>query len=228
MDPATPEAEAAATVPLHVLLKEDLHRIGGHWSRPGLHALAVYRLGRWARVGSGPAPLRFAAKVLHRILNTLVIHNVYGTEISARAVIGRRVLIGHHQAVQIPDYCVIGDGTVVRHNVNIAHPGPAASVHEVPHIGRNVKLGSGCCIVGPITIGDGARIGPNCVVISDVPAGATLMAPPPRMFKASTHSPVGPTAQTSADTGRQAASLEDSPTSVERATAGEQHVGNGT
>ena len=160
--------DAVSSAPLRVLVKEDFETHFRSWGRPGLHALLVYRL-----------------------LNVAIIRNVYGMEISPDAVIGRRVMIGHHQALQIPAFCVIGDGTLLRHNVNIGFGTSDKDPYAVPHLGRDVQLGSGCALLGPIRIGHGARIGPNCVVISNVPDGATLMAPAPRMFKAAAHTPVG-------------------------------------
>ena len=190
--------EAVSTAPLHVLMREDLesHRRG--WGRPGLQALLVYRLGHWARSGTPTHPLHLVARIVHRILNALLIRNVYGMEVSPDAVIGRKVRIGHHQALQIPAFCIVGDGTLLRHNVNIGFGVNDKSPFAVPHIGRNVRLGSGCCLLGPIRVGHGARVGPNCVVISDVPDAAPLVAPPPRVFKPTAHSPVGAASSRSA------------------------------
>jgi len=181
---------AATSAPLRVILKEDWETGFRSWGRPGLHALVLYRVARWATARQHP--LRLPLLFVCRVLNVALIRNVYGMEISHQAVIGRRVLIGHHQAVQIPAYCIIGDDTVVRHNVNIGFGGGDPDPLAVPHIGRNVQLGSGCCIIGPIRVGHGAKIGPNCVVISNVPDGATLMAPAPRVFKAAAGAPMGP------------------------------------
>lgn len=182
--------EAASSAPLLTLMKEDARTARYNWGRPGLHALLVYRIGHWALTSTAPKPLRLLASVLHRLLNVLVIRNVYGLEVSANAVIGRRVLIGHHQAVQIPAWCIIGDDTVIRHNVNIGFAGSDDPL-AVPHIGRDVQLGSGCALLGPIRVGHGARVGPNCVVIANVPDGATLVAPQPRVFPPTRHTPVG-------------------------------------
>lgn len=190
MDVVSRVADAVSPAPLRVLLKEDFERANRCWGSPGLHGLVVYRIGHWARSGSR-SPVKLVMKIVHRLLNVLLIRNVYGMEISPDAMIGRRVLIGHHQAVQIPAHCIIGDDTLIRHNVNIGFGQSDENPLDVPHIGRDVKLGSGCCLLGPIRIGHGARIGPNCVVISNVPDGATLVAPPPRVFSASSNSPVG-------------------------------------
>lgn len=186
--------DAVSSASLRVLVKEDFATHFRSWGRPGLHALLVYRLGHWAASGSSARPLRLVAKVVHRVLNVVIVRNVYGVEISPYAVIGRRVMIGHHQALQVPAFCVVGDGTLLRHNVNIGFGGSDEDPYAVPHIGKDVQLGSGCCLLGPIRIGHGARIGPNCVVISNVPDGATLMAPAPRVFKAAATSPVGQSA----------------------------------
>ena len=135
--------------------------------------------------------MRVIGRWVHRLLNPLVIRNIYGMEISADAIIGRRVRIVHHQALQIPALCVIGDDTVFRHNANLVFAGSDPDPRAVPHQGRDVQVGSGACLLGAIRIGHGARIGPNCVVITDVPDRATLVSPSPRVFKASPHSPVG-------------------------------------
>jgi serine O-acetyltransferase len=173
--------DVVSTAPLRVMLREDWQRHYRSWGRPGLHAIMVYRLGRWARTQR--QPLRLLGTVAHRFLNVALIRNVYGTEISVDAVIGRRVLIGHHQAVQIPAYCVIGDDTVIRHNVTIGFGASDRSPDDVPHIGRHVKVGAGAVLMGRITIGDEAKIGPNSIVQSNVPPGAVVFVPPARVMK---------------------------------------------
>jgi serine O-acetyltransferase len=173
--------DVVSTGPLHTMIREDWETSNRCWGHPGLHAIIVYRFGRWAR--SQPWPARFFFEVLHRLLNVLLIRNVYGTELSVEALIGRRVCIGHHQGVQIPPHCIIGDDTLVRHNVTIGYGGGDQRPEAVPHIGRHVRLGVGCVLMGPITIGDDARIGPNSVVLSDVPPGAVVFVPPGRIMK---------------------------------------------
>ncbi|MDQ1287073.1 MAG: serine O-acetyltransferase [Actinomycetota bacterium] len=173
--------DVVTTAPLRVMLREDWERHYRSWGRPGLHAIVVYRVGRWAR--TQPQPVRLLGTLLHRVLNVALIRNVYGTEVSVDAVIGRRVLIGHHQAVQIPAYCVIGDETVIRHNVTIGFGASDRNPDDVPHLGRHVKVGAGSVLMGRITIGDEAKIGPNCVVQSNVPARAVVFAPPARVMK---------------------------------------------
>ncbi|GAA4974279.1 serine acetyltransferase [Kineococcus glutinatus] len=172
---------AATTAPLLRLLREDYETHYRDLTRPGLHALWVHRVGHWGLTRTGAA--RTGVKVVHRLLNNLLIRGVYGTEIADEAVIGRRVSIGHHQGVQIPAFCVVGDDTVIRHNVTIGFTGTHSSREDVPRIGRGVEIGAGASLLGPIEVGDGAKVGPHALVTVDVPAGATAFSPPARILK---------------------------------------------
>jgi len=160
------------------LLREDLghHHMGVF--DPGFHALAVYRLGHWA------LPRQRRTQQLtwkfYQLVNTLVIRNLYGTEISAHAHIGRRLRIGHHQSVMIPG-CVIGDDCLIRHGVTIGMTRDGAN--EVAIIGQDVHFGAYSVVMGSCQIGDGARIGPHSLVSFDVPAGSTTFSNPARLLK---------------------------------------------
>jgi serine O-acetyltransferase len=173
--------EVASTAPLWTLVREDFERHSRSLVHPGLHALLVHRVGHWGL--SQPAPVRRAVKVAHRLVNRLVIQNLYGTEIADEAVIGRRVAIGHHQAVQIPAFAVIGDDSTLRSGITMGFTNGDGRREAVPHVGRDVSIGPGAVLLGAITIGDGASIGPNAVVSTDVPAGASAFAPPARVLK---------------------------------------------
>lgn len=185
-------AEAAGTAPLGTLLREDFRRHGSSVVHPGLHALWVHRIGHWGL--SQRPPVRRAVKVAHRLVNRLVIQNLYGTEIADEAVIGRRVAIGHHQAVQIPAFAVIGDGATLRAGITLGFTGHDSPREAVPHIGRDVSIGPGAVLLGAITVGDGASIGPNAIVSVDVPAGASAFAPPARIMKPRAADAPGPDA----------------------------------
>lgn len=187
------DRSAASTAPLKTLMAEDFVTHYSDIASPGLHALCVYRVGHWGL--SQPPAVRFLVKVVHRVLNKLVIRNLYGVEIADEAFIGRRVAIAHHVGVQIPGFCTIGDDTVVRHNVTIGFTGNGRVRQDVPQIGRRVSIGAGASLLGPITIGDDATIGPHAVVTVDVPAGATAFSQPARIMK----SPTPRTRGTSAD-----------------------------
>ena len=180
---------AASTAPLRTLLKEDFDRHSRSVVHPGLHALVVHRIGHWGL--SRPAPVRRVVKVAHRLVNRLLIQNLYGTEIADEAVIGRRVAIGHHQAVQIPAFAVIGDGSTLRSGITLGFTNGESRREAVPHIGRDVSIGPGAVLLGAITVGDGASIGPNATVSTDVPAGAAAFAPPARILKPQAPAPGG-------------------------------------
>jgi serine O-acetyltransferase len=122
-------------------------------------------------------------KVLHRLLNRLVVQNLYGIEISDEAFIGRRVRLGHPLGVQIPGFSVIGDESVIRNNVTLGFTGTTNAREEVPSLGRRVEVGVGACLLGRITVGDDAKIGPHAIVTVDVPARATAFSPPARILK---------------------------------------------
>lgn len=140
---------------------------------PGLHALVVHRLGAWAR--AQPPPTRQAAGLLYKVLNNLLIRNVYGMELHATTVIGRRVRIAHHMGVVLGPGAVVGDDVLIRQNVTLGRSSDEGA--ELPVLGRGVQLGAGAVVLGGVVVGDEARIGPNAVVLSDVPSGATVFAP---------------------------------------------------
>ncbi|WP_235487060.1 serine O-acetyltransferase [Frankia sp. AvcI1] len=185
--PGTPGGAAetdrreASELGLREILREDLRRHYGSFAHPGLHVLAVYRLGQWRRTRR--QPLRAALTVVYKVLNNLVIRNLYGVELSEKARLGRRVHIGHHQTILIPPFCEIGDDCTLRHNLTIGYAGGSASPRDVPRIGARVELAPGVHLLGAITIGDDARIGPGSIVMTDVPAGSTVFAAPARVMK---------------------------------------------
>ncbi|CAO5181103.1 Serine acetyltransferase [Frankia sp. AiPs1] len=175
------DTRAPSELGLREILREDYHRHYGSLTHPGLHVLAVYRFGQWRLSRRGP--VRAVAAVLYKLLNNLVIRNVYGVELHETARLGRRVLIGHHQAVLIPPHCEIGDDCTVRHNLTIGYAGSSAAPGDVPKVGARVELGPGVHLIGKITIGDDVRIGPGSIVMTDVPPGATVFAAPARVMR---------------------------------------------
>lgn len=90
-------------------------------------------------------------------------HGINGILISSRAKIGRNCVIFHQ--------VTIGSNTLADSK------GAGA-----PSIGNDVYIGCGAKIIGKVTVGDGARIGANCVVTKDVPANATVVAAAPRVI----------------------------------------------
>jgi serine O-acetyltransferase len=161
-----------------------LHQIGEDrrvhrsWLKPGFHAVAVHRVGVW-RFGL-PTPMRKAVSLVYRPAAFLV-RNVYGIEIAPTVSIGRRVEIPHGGKLVVAGRTVIGDDCILRHNVTI---GAARRIEDVPTLGTRVAVGTGAVILGKINVGDYAEIGPNAVVLTDVPAKATVFADPGRVVVA--------------------------------------------
>jgi serine O-acetyltransferase len=165
-------------------LREDWRTHYMDWTQPGFRAIVAHRFGSWVQAESGRGfvrgPLKWLLRRMHLSMFRYV-RNQYGIELPATAIVGRRVLIGHQSGIVIHESAAIGDDCVIRQNVTIgALNGERGD--ESPVIGKRVELGAGATIIGPVTIGDGARIGPHSVVMTDVPAGATVFVNPPRMI----------------------------------------------
>lgn len=166
-------------VGLSSLLQEDFRTHGSDLTSPGFWALAVHRLGNW-RMDQPPAlrlPLTAAYRVAYRSVIML-----WGIDMPYCVPIGRRFRICHHGGVHLGAWSV-GDDVTVRHGVTIGVAGIAENTARSPVIGNNVELGPGAAIIGTISIGDGAFVGPNAVVLEDVPPGATAFGVPARIQK---------------------------------------------
>ena len=123
------------------------------------------------------------------------VRNHYGIELPVTALVGRRVIIGHQRGIVIHANAVIGDECFLRQNVTLGATN-AERGDQAPTLGRGVSLGCGAVILGGITIGDRARIGPNTVVMVDVPADTTVFAGAPRMLTLVNRPPADVTART--------------------------------
>ena len=161
-------------------IREDWIYNGEDWTRPGFRALAMYRFGaRLTSISSGALrlPLKFVYRFLHRR-----VRNNYGIELHHTAKIGRRVVlagqggIAIHGRAEIGNECIISQGVTIGADVE-------SFADDAPKLGRGVTLGAGAVVVGSVIIGDGAKIGPNAVVTTDVPAGALAVAPPARVIQ---------------------------------------------
>jgi serine O-acetyltransferase len=173
-------ASSTDDMSLLALIREDLGVHGGELSAPGFQALAVYRFGHVAMTKPGVAGkvMRF----VHRVVFVFV-RNVYGIELPASAVVGRRLEIGHQHGIVIHPDAVLGDDCVLRHNVTIGLGGAEADDEPAPRFGDRVKLSPGAVVLGGVTVGDDVRIGPNTFVTSDVPSGAHVLEPPTRVLQ---------------------------------------------
>ena len=133
---------------------------------PGVHAIWAYRLCHklWTT--------DFALRPLARILSQAT-RFFTGIEIHPGATIGRRFFIDHGMGVVIGETAEIGDDVLMYHQVTLGGRSRGRFKRH-PTIGNRVLLGAGAKVIGPITVGDGAKIGANALVIHDVPAGAVV------------------------------------------------------
>ena len=146
---------------------------------PGFHAVLWHRMahGAWAR------GWRLAGRLLSNIGRFLT-----GIEIHPGAKIGRRLFIDHGLGVVIGETAEIGDDVTLYHDVTLGGVAPSVDssaqvgVKRHPTLENGVIIGSGAQILGPVIVGEGARVGANAVVTKDVPAGVTVVGNPARMI----------------------------------------------
>jgi serine O-acetyltransferase len=103
-----------------------------------------------------------------------------GIEIHPGATIGRRVFIDHGMGVVVGETAEIGDDCTLYHGVTLGGTSWNKGKRH-PTLARGVVIGAGAKILGPLLVGDGAKIGSNAVVVRDVPAGATAVGIPARI-----------------------------------------------
>lgn len=134
----------------------------------GVQALLAHRLA-YALRGAGVPWAPRAIAYLTRA--------VTGVEIHPAAEIGRRFFIDHGSGVVIGETARIGDCVTLYQGVTLGGTGFQRGKRH-PTLGDNVTVGSGAKLLGPIAVGDGAKIGANTVVVEDVPPGATVVGNP--------------------------------------------------
>ncbi|MCD6734390.1 MAG: serine O-acetyltransferase [Burkholderiaceae bacterium] len=139
---------------------------------PGVHALAMHRMAH-ALWGTGLHTLaRFVSQCARLVT---------GIEIHPGATIGRRVFIDHGMGVVIGETAQVGDDCTIYQGVTLG----GVSLHEGkrhPTLEKGVVVGAGAKVLGPFTVGAGARIGSNSVLVKAVPAGATAVGIPARVI----------------------------------------------
>lgn len=140
---------------------------------PGLHALLFHRVAHrlWT---SG---FKWLARLASHVARWLT-----GIEIHPGATIGRRFFIDHGMGVVIGETAEIGDDCTLYHGVTLGGTSWNKGKRH-PTLGKGVVVGAGAKILGPIIIGDGAKIGSNAVVVKPVPAGATAIGIPARLVE---------------------------------------------
>jgi serine O-acetyltransferase len=156
------------------LWREDFDTHERRWVEPGFHALALHRFGVWVD-GLVPRMARVPLRRVYFFLNALI-ELAYGVRLQHQSQIGRRVRLAHAgSGIIIARSCVIGDDCLLRQNVTLGVR--SRKVQGAPRLGARVEVGANAVLVGPIEIGDDALVGPNTVVLADVPPNSTVLPP---------------------------------------------------
>ena len=135
---------------------------------PCIHALISYRIAHFLYLNK-----RF---LLARLISQLS-RFFTGIEIHPGAKIGKGLFIDHGMGVVIGETAEVGDNVTIYHGVTLGGTGKDIGKRH-PTIEDNVLIGTGAKVLGPITIGKGAKIGSNAVVLKNVPAKATAVGSP--------------------------------------------------
>jgi serine O-acetyltransferase len=163
-------------IKLLALIAEDYRTHDRMLTEPGFWVIAIHRLAN-ARMDVTVkllrAPLTVAYLVIERAMNWL-----WGIQLPCTVRLGRRVRIWHHGGTVLGARA-IGDDVHIRHNTTfgVQHRQDQAGK---PIIGNRVDVGVGAVVLGPVTVGDDAVIGPNSVVLRHVPPGTVVMGVPAR------------------------------------------------
>jgi serine O-acetyltransferase len=156
--------------------RADLSRFRKHgysgWGSEGFWALTIYRAQRSLLLRRPKIvwlPFRIILAMLKKVL-TVVTH----INLCPDAEIGPGMLIPHVGPIQVFPYAKIGADCAIHQVCTIG----GGSRPGGPEIGDHVMIGCHTCILGPVKIGDGAKIGAGAVVVSDIPASATAVGVP--------------------------------------------------
>ena len=138
---------------------------------PGFHAILLHRVNHYFWRHN----FKFIARFLSYFSRWLT-----GIEIHPGAIIGKRFFIDHGMGIVIGETAIIGDDCTLYHGVTLGGTSWKKGKRH-PSLGDGVVVGAGAKVLGPIEVGDEARIGSNAVVIRTVPEGATVIGIPGRI-----------------------------------------------
>lgn len=135
---------------------------------PGFHAILFHRIAHFLY----SKKLFFLARLVSQISR-----HITGIEIHPGAKIGKRLFIDHGMGIVIGETSIIGDNCTIYHNSTLGGTGKDKYKRH-PTLGNNVMVGSGAKVLGPIKIGNNAKIGANSVILKDVPNNVTVVGAP--------------------------------------------------
>ena len=141
--------------------------------------MAVQRFGVW-RMGIKPKLFRAPFTLLYEAMYRKI-RNTYGIELPYTVKLGRRVIMEHQHGIIIHGYSTIGEESIIRQGVTLGNRYVDRPL-DAPQLGARVNVGAGAKMLGLVTIGDGASIGANAVVIKDIPEGKTAVGIPAKII----------------------------------------------
>ena len=142
---------------------------------PGVKAIFFHKIANFFAI----AKFDLVARIISQFSRFLT-----GIEIHPKAKIGKNFFIDHGMGVVIGETAIIGNNVTLYHGVTLGGISPAEKSKEQigtkrhPTLGNDVIVGCGAQILGPIVVGDCARIGANSVIFKDVPRFATMVGIP--------------------------------------------------
>ena len=142
---------------------------------PGVKAVILHRITNFFSA----AKFHLIARIISQFSRFLT-----GIEIHPGAKIGKKFFIDHGMGVVIGETSEIGDNVTIYHMVTLGGISPSINsdnqrqVKRHPTLKDNVVIGSGAQVLGPLTVGENAKVGANAVVTKDVPANAVMVGIP--------------------------------------------------
>jgi len=140
---------------------------------PGLHSIWHYRVAHWLWTHNLKLPARLLSEWARWVT---------GIEIHPGATIGRRLFIDHGMGVVIGETCEIGEDVLIYQGVTLGGTSLKKEKRH-PTIEDHVMISSGAAVIGPVTIGQGSRIGAGAVVVSSAPPYSTIVGIPGKVVE---------------------------------------------
>ena len=158
-------------------------KLGIILSYPGVKAIFFHRIANFFFV----AKLDIFARMISQFSRFMT-----GIEIHPKAKIGKNLFIDHGMGVVIGETSEIGDNVTIYHMVTLGGISPSINSDEQRNVKRhptlrdNVVVGSGAQVLGPVIVGNNAKIGANAVVTKDVPENAVMVGIPAKNVRTAT------------------------------------------
>lgn len=151
---------------------------------PGVHALMIHRVSHrlWKR-----GYVRLARGISH------ISRSMTGIEIHPGAEVGRRFFIDHGMGVVIGETAIIGNDVTIYHGVTLGGTSTTRTKRH-PTVEDHVVIGAGATVLGPVTLGTHTRVGAGSVVVTDAPAGSTVVGVPAKIVQINGEAQIPPEA----------------------------------